>query len=360
MTNVYQLRNDEHNYEQASLWVARIDRGLTNDEIEQLHAWLAADSRNRSCLFELASLWDRMDSLALLSELFDPPVAKQSRSGWLSAGWAVAASITALALGLVLLLPDSEVSDWQEPDFQEAGLGDNVYETGLGVHSSVNLPDGTRMTLNTNTRVSVNYTEQERLLVLDRGEVHVEVAHEPARPLRVRAGGKQVEAVGTAFNVHLVDERRFELIVTEGKVRIDDYRPELSQADKLSEPRHKEPARVLEKGQRMLVDSLEQTSAEPASASSAESIGEEDIHAKLSWRDGNLVFRGETLEEALAELSRYTPVTFEIEDEELTDLRIAGLFKTGDVQGLLTALKENFNIEYDRPDDQRVRLRAGG
>jgi len=353
MTNVYQLRSDEQNYQEASLWVARLDRGLSKEEVAQLQAWLGGDARNRDCLFELAALWDQMDSLALLSELFDPPSAKHHRHGWLGAGWALAASVMALALGLALLVPGSQLADWPEQGFQEAGLDNNVYETGLGVHSSVNLPDGTRMTLNTNTRVTVSYTEQERLLVLDRGEVHVEVAHEANRPLRVRAGGKQVEAVGTAFNVHLVDNQRFELIVTEGRVKVEDYQPELDQADTRAEAQQEAtPAQTLEQGQRMVVDATQEVPPE--------AIAEADIQAKLSWRDGNLVFRGETLKEALAELSRYTPVTFEISDQELASVRVAGLFKTGDVEGLLTALKENFDIEHSRSGDHRVRLYSGG
>ena len=353
MTNVYPLRSDEQNYQEASLWVARIDRGLSKAEVAQLQDWLAEDDKNWDCLFELADLWDRMDRLALLSELFEAPIAKHNRRGRLGVGWAVAASVMALALGLALLAPGSQLADWQEQSFQEAGLDNNVYETGLGVHSSVSLPDGTRMTLNTNTRVTVSYTEQERLMVLDRGELHVEVAHEPNRPLRVRAGAKQVEAVGTAFNVHLVDNHRFELIVTEGKVKVADYVPERSQSPKSASDQQTPPAQVLKQGQRMLVDSVREVP-------SPEAMGEADIQAKLSWRDGNLVFRGETLEEALSELSRYTPVTFEISDQELADLRIAGLFKTGDVEGLLTALKENFDIEHSRSGEHRVLLHNGG
>jgi len=351
MTNVYQLRSDEQNYQEASLWVARIDRGLSKDEVPQLQAWLAADARNRDCLLELAALWDQMDSLAMLSELFDPPIAKHSRSRWLNKGWAVAASVLALALGLALLVPDSQLPDWQEQNLQEAGLDNNVYETGLGVHSSVSLPDGTRMTLNTNTRITVSYTEQQRLLVMDRGEVHVQVAHEPNRPLRVRAGGRQVEAVGTAFNVHLVDDRRFELIVTEGKVKVEDYRPEPHQPGNLANGPDVTPVRTIEQGQRLVVGAALKTPPE--------AIDEADIEAKLSWRDGNLVFKGETLEDALAELSRYTPVTFKISDQKLADVRIAGLFKTGDVEGLLTALKENFDIEHSRSGGNLVRLHSG-
>jgi len=79
-------------------------------------------------------------------------------------------------------------------------------------------------------------------------------------------------------------------------------------------------------------------------------ISPEDIAVKLSWQQGNLIFRGESLAEAVDEIGRYTTVEFVILDENLKKLRISGLFKAGDVEGLLTTLKENFNINHTQED----------
>ena len=87
-------------------------------------------------------------------------------------------------------------------------------------------------------------------------------------------------------------------------------------------------------------------------------VAETDIAAQLSWRDGNLIFRGESLEQALAEITRYTSVEFEVMDERIKQERIAGLFKAGDVDGLLATLTRNFNIESERLDDNKILLRA--
>src|SRR5690606_10071918 len=87
--------------------------------------------------------------------------------------------------------------------------------------------------------------------------------------------------------------------------------------------------------------------------SPVEKIAEADIEAELSWRQGNLVFRGETLDEAIAEISRYTSVEFNFSDNEIRDIRIAGLFKAGDIQGLLTALDKNFGISSSRTQGNR-------
>lgn len=345
MSNIYQFQTEEQMYEDASLWVARLDRGLSEEETAALRRWLDVNPGHRDCLLEMAELWDRMDSLSVLSELFDPPVAQQQRSRAVGRTvWAVAASILAVVFAVNLLLP---MSPWSWANSEDQALSnletsDTLYETGVGAHSTVNLPDGTRMLLNTNTQVSVTYSDQERLLVLNRGELHVEVAHDKQRPLRVQAGSNVVEAVGTAFNVYLKEDESVDVIVTEGRVRV---KP-LPHSDDVSELA--DQVRDLVRGQKLTV--------RDSQALAVEEVDSTLINDRLSWRDGNLVFRGETLREALNELSRYTPATFKVVDSRIRDVRIAGLYKAGDVDGLLLALKENFNIDHRRTGSGVIEL----
>ncbi len=345
MSNIYQFQTEEQMYEDASLWVARLDRGLSEEETAALRRWLEVNPGHRDCLMEMVELWDRMDSLSVLSELFDPPVAHQQRTRVMGRMvWAVAASILAVVFSVNLLLPMSpwNASTSNDPSLSNLETSDTLYETGVGAHSTVNLPDGTKLLLNTNTQVSVTYSDEERLLVLNRGELHVEVAHDKQRPLRVQAGSNVVEAVGTAFNVYLKEDKSFDVIVTEGRVRV---KP-LQKSDRTSD--FVDQSRELVRGQKLTVrDSL---------ALDVEDVDTTLINDRLSWRDGNLVFRGETLREALNELSRYTPITFKVIDSRIKDVRIAGLYKAGDVDGLLLALKENFNIEHRRTDDGVIEL----
>jgi transmembrane sensor len=365
--NIYQFQTEEQIYEEASLWVTRLDRGLSEAETQALRRWLELNPRNKECLLEMADLWDRMDSLSVLSELFDPPVPYQQESqqqesqpssqktrGMGRTVWAVAASVLALVFAFNLLVP---ATPWLAPTPTEQSRQANtetsntLYETGIGVHSTVNLPDGTRMLLNTNTRVSVTYSDNERLLVLKKGELHVEVAHDKSRPLRVQVGGKVVEAVGTAFNVYLRDEQNFDVIVTEGRVQVKPLAEKTSVAvDEKNQtgvvPR--ETVQELGRGEKLSV-----RASQPAAV---ESIAAAVINDRLSWRDGNLVFRGETLQVALSELGRYTSDSFKVIDPRINDVRIAGLYKAGDVDGLLLALKENFNIHHLRTSDGVIEL----
>jgi len=81
-----------------------------------------------------------------------------------------------------------------------------------------------------------------------------------------------------------------------------------------------------------------------------------EIEAALSWRDGNLAFNGETLEEAIAEISRYTSTEFTLKGDEIKKLRVAGIFKAGDVTGLLLSLEDSFNISSKKTGKEEFTL----
>src|SRR5262249_47175706 len=93
------------------------------------------------------------------------------------------------------------------------------YSTPVGGIDNVALADGSRMTLNTDTRIRVALTETERRIELDKGEGFFEVAKDPSRPFVVYAGNKRVVAVGTKFSVRRENDD-VEVIVTEGRVRL--------------------------------------------------------------------------------------------------------------------------------------------
>jgi transmembrane sensor len=82
------------------------------------------------------------------------------------------------------------------------------------------------------------------------------------------------------------------------------------------------------------------------------------VAANLSWRQGSIIFRGESLSDAMTEISRYTNINFELaDDERLKQVHVAGMFKTGDVKGLLEVLNNNFNISYERVSPDKIMLK---
>ena len=343
MSNIRHFPSEDPRYEKASEWLSRLDRGLSGQETQQLRSWLSADPANMGVLMKMAELWDDMDALSRLADLFPMPAHRPRRQSLPAYGIA-AAAILAIAVGLWTGL---ERMATNSQDRQLADALPDAYETAVGEQSTVMLSDGTTIVLNTNSRVRVAFTDQHRLLFLDRGEINVQVAKDASRPLSLAAGAKVFQAVGTVFNVEINESHRIELVVTEGKVRVGVRDTAEPSADVAAVQVLDESAVTVVAGEEWVLG---------ADGEQVAPVSTEEIEVRLSWRNGDLVFRGEPLEEAVREIGRYTSVEFVILDEQLKSIRVAGLFKAGDVDGLLVALRENFNIAYERVDDRTVLL----
>ena len=346
MSNIYELPSNERQYDEASLWIERLDEGLTDEETTELQTWMAADPENQAVLFKMARLWDKMDTLSRLSTLFPAEPAVVRRHRWPRLAAAAMVLLGAAAAWLGFSGNPSGLVD----EVLVQTRGESTYETAIGEHATVELTDGTELVLNTNSRIRVRYGARYRLLVLEAGEVHVRVAEDANRPLSVIAGGNIVQAVGTEFNVEITDDQQIELVVTEGKVRVG-VQTVAANSDGVPRPAVlPDTAPLIEAGQEVMLGQ--------AVAPEVVTVTEDEIEVKLSWRKGNLIFRGESLEETVAEVERYTAVEFVIVDDELKAIRVSGLFRAGDVDGMLAVLRENFDIAAERVDDHRVLLTA--
>ncbi|MDP7592660.1 MAG: FecR domain-containing protein [Litorilituus sp.] len=343
---------DEQRIEQASDWIAKLDRGLSKDEKSALQLWLAKAPEHTSVLLEVAQLWDKMDDLSRLSDLFPQTVIeKKKTASWITT---IAASVViALSIGFYQagynILPFG-------PDARSPIIAmQKSFQTGIGESNTINLPDSSKMVLNTNSFVQVKYTDEARIIDLQRGEIHIDVAHDSSRPLSVIAGGKVIQAVGTAFNVEVRNEM-VELIVTDGKVLVA-QKESKSKFDDIEAMVKKLPksSMAISKGEKV---DLDLTGLTQEKVTKVDAL---DIAASLSWRQGNLIFRGESLAEAMAEISRYTDIEFELsDDQQLRGVQVAGMFKTGDVAGLLDVLTRNFNIDYEKVGQDKIILKYSG
>ncbi|WDE10234.1 FecR family protein [Thalassomonas haliotis] len=362
MSNIHQIhersQDEEQRLDAASDWIAKLDRGLSPGEQQQLAAWLAQDVQNTAVLLEVAQLWDKMAELSRLSDIFpQAPVKKKKSAPWLVS---IAASLV-LAFGFYLGKQTFFPAPLESPSAVVAIQAS--YQTGIGESNTINLPDSSKIVLNTNSFVQVKYTENARIIELQRGEIHIDVAHDKSRPLSVIAGGEIIQAVGTAFNVEVRNEL-VELIVTDGKVLVAKEEKASLNAllDSLLDNDLKQMAKrlppsalLISKGEKINLD---------GTGNSQQAIVKVDpveIAASLSWRNGNLIFRGESLAEAMAEISRYTQIEFELDsDKNLEQIQVAGMFKTGDVTGLLDVLSRNFNISYEKVSHDKIFLKYAG
>ena len=343
MSNVRQFPPKDARYDRASVWIARLDRGLSENEIRELRAWLSDDAENIAVLTSMARLWDDMDALSRLADLF--PVPMHRRRVFLLFNVGIAATLV-IAVMLALWVRFG-VGPPDEHEYKLVEPAQDVYETSVGEQSTFTLSDGTLVVLNTNSLLRVVFTDEYRLLTLDRGEVNVRVARDASRPLSLIARDKIFQAIGTVFNVEINQDASIELVVTEGRVRVG-VRERTDESQGATQPRVLEDSALTVAAGEELVLGENGEEITPVSP--------EEIEVKLSWRSGDLIFRGEPLEEAVREVGRYTSVEFVVLDQDLKKVRVAGRFKAGDVDGLLVTLRENFNIAYERIDERTVVL----
>lgn len=350
MSNVHPFSSKEMIQEQASQWISAIDRGLSKDEVSQLHLWAHQSAAHQEALFELATLWDEMSVLNELSSLF-PYKAPQKQPAVF--GMATAASfLVAMLLGCVMLIYSSY---WQNEENDYAKFT-KIYRTKVGEQATFVLPDSTIVQLNTNTKLEVAYTGDRRQLILSRGEGRFNVAKDASRPFTVIAGDKSFTALGTVFNVQRNTASDLELVVTEGKVMIADPSTQVDASDfnRLKDASDNSAdikalrANVVVSGEKALI---KQSKTEPI-----KQLSVDDVQRDLAWQQEMLIFNGEPLGEALQEVSRYTATRFELNDPKLASLKVAGVFKTGDIKGLLDSLQANLGVEHQRLGEHRVSL----
>ncbi len=357
MSNVFNLPNQENRDEAAGRWISKINRGLTKAEQADYQAWIASDEENAEVMMSLSALWDDMEDLSRLADIFPEEGLSEARVGFSKKTFSMAASLL-VVLGLAVFMGQS---------FFQSGF-EKTYETSIGEQSTVSLSDGSELVLNTNSFVTVEYDDDHRLVTLLRGEIHIDVAHDELRPLSVKAGNRVVQAVGTAFNIELLEDQKFELIVTDGEVRVGDldkFEKVLANASSNQARRSKdsserinsillsEQALSISEGQKIRIGGSKRLAMHVANVAQ---VAKEDISIELSWRQGNLVFNGESLAMVIDEIGRYTSTEFQFESDDIKDVRIAGTFKAGDIAGLLIALDDTFNVSSRKINSNRFSL----
>ncbi len=337
MTNVHRIATRDALEEAASSWIARLEADDVDDaDRQRFTAWLDEDPHHRETFEAMRHSWHRLDALAALANgkgatNTDSPESP-ARPKRLAAAWAIAATVLLLA---------GATAFWQlrAPAVLQ-------YETAIGHHLSVSLEDGSSIDLNTNTLIEVNYTDTERTVQLQRGEAHFDVEKDPARPFVVLAGSGAVRAVGTQFNVYLADNFEVEVTVTEGIVEVTQAEELKSGSPALREIANSAaPARV-GVGQRIHYDQQFGAVGE---------IPTPQLERRLAWRQGMLSFDGETLEEVVVQVSRYTNIEFVIADPDLRALQVGGYFKSTDVTALTDLLDTAFQVDVRR-DGQKIHL----
>ena len=267
-------REDSDLAEQARGWVVRLASGaMTDDDLAALYAWLGESARHARAFEAERAFWQRLGPLAATFERLeraDEPVRARPRRRGLRVALPAAAALAACLLLLAFA-----------PDLATALRAD--YRSGGDAVRSVTLPDGSRVTLDRNAAIALDFDAGRREVALLEGEAFFEVKRDAARPFRVLAGGGASEALGTAYTVRL-EAGGARVAVIDGRVAVSaaavpGARREVTAGEAL---------RYTEAGRFGAVVAL-------------------DAGRALAWRQGRVVLVDRPLPDALAELERYHP-----------------------------------------------------
>jgi transmembrane sensor len=382
MSNVTLFTSTRKIKEEACEWVIEIDgdEPPSAKKIAELKAWIARSPAHEAALIDMAGRWNQMDvltALAVPTENTRPGIVKtfmhamESVAQYLAAGMLNLltpkyAVIPVLAILLFMFIPDSRVPS-------TLPVKGETFATTIGEHRKVVLKDGSLMWLNSNSLAAVKFSAGFRKVYLQKGEAHFEVEKDKSRPFEVYTESEVITAIGTAFSVHR-QEGSVEVLVTEGIVELALIKGALSLIPDLfdvtlannGDPERKNlsqknSSQQNAKQQREFIASLEagQSLVVTASAQSVNNIQKHEsaeLMRQLSWTDGKLIFNGESLQEVVDEISRFTTIKIEMTDPKIQNIRIGGQFNATETDAFFDFIESSFDISVNRLTEDHIVL----
>lgn len=209
----------------------------------------------------------------------------------------------------------------------------DAYRTGVGELQTVVLDDGTRLSLNTDTRVRVEIGVARRSVNVERGEALFEVAKDASRPFVVRVAASEVVAMGTVFSVRLTPQGpglgdALAVTLIEGQVSL---RPAAGGA--AGEVAPAQPL-LMSPGERVRL-----MKAPGGAARATQEVDRPRLEQVVAWKRSEALFENASLAEAVAEMNRYsrTPIVL-TDDLAGVGWRISGRYRAGDNAGFARAV----------------------
>lgn len=331
----------------AAGWFARMRSGdMTEADEAKLTRWLEAAPEHRAAYESVRRGWAAAAALRT-----DPQIlALRERWNAPSRGRRAAfGPIAAAVLAAVSLATAGSVgwSVWSGPH----PLNDQSYQTAVGERSTIELPDGSEMVLSTDTVVRTRADRERRLVYLERGQAYFKVAHNPARPFVVAAGGKTVTALGTAFEVRL-DGRQVKVTLVEGRVRVESPLP--SPVRPGDRPAATAAGVSVASSQAVDMNAGSQLIAPPQAEWRVTAA---NVVVETSWTRGQLIFDDASLETVVGELNRYSDKKIVLDDAALGEARISGVFRPGQVDSFVRTVEAYRLARADSNTAEAVRLK---
>lgn len=372
MGNVKHFPNHSQIKDEAAAWVVKIHgycyktgQHLPEKQALDLHQWMSQSELHRQTFLKILGGWDAMAMLEDLADILPLEGLQKKRHFDTSLRWAsnvfiptsklgfffssLATSALAMLLWLVFIQLPTSVQ----------------YSTEVGEQASISLDDGSTVLLNTDSLIEVDLAGKRRVINLLRGEANFQVAKDIERPFVVYAGDGMVWAVGTSFNVDYRGDY-VDVLVSEGTVKVfsgvthRNEEPLLlidTSTNSVASGRSNSEDGGGDYYREVLLDAGE-SAQYSQSRVLKERIEPEVLDNELAWQTGVLVFQGETLQQALIEISRYTDRQLVIIDPTIGNASVGGRFKTDDIDDLVNSLALGLDIKTEMGEGDSILFSA--
>jgi transmembrane sensor len=293
---------------EAAAWVARLHGPERSPAVEAgLRKWLAADPEHARQFERVTDVWDAGAQVPI-SGL--PRVRGTWRRAPAIRGWAVAAAIVLASLGVA----------WLALGLLRPGT---VYRSRMGELRLVELKDGSRISLDSDSEIRVVYSDTERRVQLDRGQGYFDVRHNPGWPFVVVAGRHQITDIGTEFVVRY-DPALTVVTLIKGRIAVSSRSSGMESAGS-----------ILAAGQRLTF-----------AGDQPPRLDQPRLDEVTAWQRGQVMLDDTPLTQAVAELNRYDAARLVIADPRVARLRVSGIYHTGNNREFALLLDRLYGVSF--------------
>jgi transmembrane sensor len=306
---------------EAAAWMALLHSPERNAVVEaSLLRWIAAHPSHAIAWETATNVWNETGDLVQHIPPRHVPRRRPSKTFWIPVA-AVAATCLAVA---GIYIKDTLISG---------------VTTTIGEQRTLTLEDGTRVELNTDSRLQVDFDRHLRAVTLKSGEAYFQVAHE-TRPFVVIAGDRKIVALGTEFTVRREQTSDESLTVTliEGRVAVEPVG--VSTTSSAEAPT---AVTVLNPGERLRV-----------SHHSDAKVDAPSIDKVTGWMRGQLIFDHTPLHEAATEFSRYSSVKITVMSPGTREIPVGGIFRISDAKSFARAVAQTYKLRLTRRGNELV------
>jgi transmembrane sensor len=292
--------------DEATAWLTLLSSGeASNEDRARWQAWRDAHSEHERAWQHVESIIGRLKDLHPAAAYLSITGARQASDSRLRHRRSVLGGLGLLATAGLGAFMGSRTESWQRMTA--------LHSTGTGEQRELQLPDGSRVLLNTGSAIDLRFDDRQRLLRLVAGEVWIVTGHAvpSAPPFVVETRDGQMRALGTRFAVRQTDN--------DTRIAVEEGAVEVTPAGK------PEAARVLSAGYGV--------SFTPEQIGKLESTSDRET----AWTRGLIVADDMPLGDFLAELGRYRPSLLRC-DPAVAQQLISGVFPVRDVDSILRTL----------------------